>query len=113
MLSAASVANRSDFWVPKAPFPPESLAIFPCDCKEKTSPLQFARRRGRLRQKIVAIRDCDLGALNLHGVYYAAPIGTFFCPEIRAFREFRGEISSTVSKVLSDRKVIFKHKNGR
>ena len=44
---------------------------------------------------------------------YAAPIGAFFCPEIRAFTDFGGEISSTVSKVLSDRKVQFKHKNGR
>ena len=43
---------------------------------------------------------------------YAAPIGAFFCPEIRAFTEFWGEISSTVSKALSDRKVLFKHKNG-
>ena len=46
-------------------------------------------------------------------VYYAAPIGAFFCPEIRAFTGFRGEISSTGSKVLSDRKVLFKHKNDR
>ena len=37
---------------------------------------------------------------------YAAPIGAFFCPEIRAF----SETSSTVSKVLSDRKVQIKHK---
>ena len=44
---------------------------------------------------------------------YAAPIGAFFCPEIRAFTGFWGEISSTVSKVLSDRKVLFKHENGR
>ena len=43
---------------------------------------------------------------------YAAPIGAFFCPEIRAFTEFWGEISSTVSKALSDRRVLFKHKNG-
>ena len=35
-----------------------------------------------------------------------------FCPEIRAFTGSWGEISSTVSKVLSDRKVLFKHKNG-
>ena len=45
--------------------------------------------------------------------FYAAPIGAFFCPEIRAFTEFWGEISSTVSKALSDRKVLFKHKNSR
>ena len=44
---------------------------------------------------------------------YAAPIGAFFCPEIRAFTGFWGEISSTASKVLVDRKVLFKHKNGR
>ena len=37
--------------------------------------------------------------------FYAVPIGAFFCPEIRAFTGFGGEISSTVSKVLSDRKV--------
>ena len=29
------------------------------------------------------------------------------------FVRSRGEISSTVSKVLSDRKVLFEHKNGR
>ena len=34
--------------------------------------------------------------------FYAAPIGAFFCPEIRAFTGFWGEISSTASKVLSD-----------
>ena len=44
---------------------------------------------------------------------YAAPIGAFLCPEIPAFTGFWGEISSNVSKVLSDRKVLFKHKNGR
>ena len=47
------------------------------------------------------------------GKVYAAPIGAFFCPEIRAFTGSCGEISSTASKVLSDRKVLFKHKNGR
>ena len=41
---------------------------------------------------------------------YAAPIGAFFCPEIRAFTGFGGKISSTGSKVVSDRKVLFKHK---
>ena len=40
---------------------------------------------------------------------YAAPIGAFFCPEIRASTGH----SSTVSRVRSDRKVLFKHKNGR
>ena len=40
-------------------------------------------------------------------------LGPFFCPEIRAFTGFWGEISSTVSKVLSDSKVLLKHKNGR
>ena len=40
-------------------------------------------------------------------------LGPFFCPEIRAFTGFWGEISSTVSKVLSDRKVRLKRKNGR
>ena len=44
---------------------------------------------------------------------YAAPVGAFLCPEIRAFTGFWGEIPSTASKVLSDRKVLFKHKNGR
>ena len=40
--------------------------------------------------------------------------GPFFCPEIRAFTGFWGEISSTASKVLGDRKgFFFKHKNGR
>ena len=41
---------------------------------------------------------------------YAAPIGAFFCPQIRAFTGFGGEISSTVSKVLSDRKLLLKQK---
>ena len=38
---------------------------------------------------------------------YAAPIGAFFCPEIRAFtgRDFFNRF-----QVLSDRKVLFKHK---
>ena len=44
---------------------------------------------------------------------YAAPIGAFFCPEMRAFTGFVSEISSTVSKVFSDCKVQFKHENGR
>ena len=44
---------------------------------------------------------------------YAAPIGAFSCAEIRAFTGFGGAISSTVSKVLGDRKVLFKHKDGR
>ena len=42
--------------------------------------------------------------------------GLFFVPEIHAFTGFGGEISSTVFKVLSDSKVLFKHKmavNGR
>ena len=47
-----------------------------------------------------------------NGTFYAAPIGAFFCPEIRAFTGFWGEISSTVSKVLSGHEVLFKHKNG-
>ena len=41
-------------------------------------------------------------------LFSAALIGAFFCPEIRAFTGFWGEISSTLSKVLSDRKVQFK-----
>ena len=49
----------------------------------------------------------------IYGFCYAAPIGAFFCPEIRAFTGFWGETSSTVCEVLSDRKVLFKHKNGR
>ena len=36
--------------------------------------------------------------------------GLFF---VLKFVRSRGEIASTVSKVLSDRKVLFKHKNGR
>ena len=42
--------------------------------------------------------------------FYAAPIGAFICPEIRALKGFWGEISSTVSKVRRDRKVLFSHK---
>ena len=53
---------------------------------------------------------CPMGLRD--GILYAAPIGAFFCPEIRAFTEFWGEISSTVSKALSDREVRFKHENG-
>ena len=45
--------------------------------------------------------------------FVSPAIGAFFCPEIRAFTGFWGEISSTISKVLGDRKVLFKHKNGR
>ena len=45
-------------------------------------------------------------------IFYAAPIGAFCCPEIRAFTGL-GQDSSTVSKVPSDHKVLFKHKNGR
>ena len=36
--------------------------------------------------------------------------GLFLSPEICAFTGLRGEISSTVSKVFSDRTVLFKHK---
>ena len=36
----------------------------------------------------------------------------FFCPENSCVHRFGGEISSTVSKVLSDRKVQIEHKNG-
>ena len=50
---------------------------------------------------------------SIWGTCYAAPIGASFCPKIRASTGFWGEISSTASKVLSDRKVLFKHKNGR
>ena len=39
---------------------------------------------------------------------YAARIGALFCPEIRAFTG----ISSTASKVRSDRRLLLKHKNG-
>ena len=46
----------------------------------------------------------------LKSLSYEAPIGVFFCPEIRALAGFGVEISSTVSKVLSVRKVLFKHK---
>ena len=41
---------------------------------------------------------------------YATPIGAFSCPETRAFTGFWGEISSTVSKILSDREVPFKRR---
>ena len=44
---------------------------------------------------------------------YAAPIGALRCPEICAFTGFAREISSPISKVFSDRKVLLKHKNGR
>ena len=44
---------------------------------------------------------------------HAAPIGAFSLSRNSCVHGFWGEISSTVSKVLSDRKVLFKHKNGR
>ena len=50
---------------------------------------------------------------NLCIGFLRRPNWGFFCPEIRAFTGFWGEISSTVSKVLSDRKALFKHKEGR
>ena len=50
---------------------------------------------------------------SLGNFCYTAPIGAFFCPEIRAFTGFGARCFSTVSTVLSDRKVLFKHKNGR
>ena len=65
------------------------------------------------------VQPGSLGAkqtMTENAISYAAPIEAFFCPEIRAFTGFGGEISSTVSKVLSDRKVRFKQKlavNGR
>ena len=53
---------------------------------------------------------------GLHGKVLAqclcGPNWGLFCPEIRAFMGFWGEISSTVFRVLSDHKVRFKHKNG-
>ena len=57
--------------------------------------------------------SCWIFSIEKRTKNYAAPIGAFFCPEIRAFTGFWGEISSTASKVLSDRKVPFKHENGR
>ena len=44
------------------------------------------------------------------GRTYAAPIGAFFCAEIRAFTGLGALYYSTVSTVLSDRKVLVKHK---
>ena len=44
---------------------------------------------------------------------YAAPIGAFFVLKYVRSRGSWGEISSTVSKVLSDRKGLFKQKSGR
>ena len=57
--------------------------------------------RGCLRQRACAVRFPLSTARLTKG--YTAPIGAFFCPEIRAFTSFGGEISSTVSKVLRDR----------
>ena len=48
-----------------------------------------------------------------NGTVLRGPGWGLFLPEIRAFTGFWGEISSTVSKVLSDRKGLFEHKNGR
>ena len=70
----------------------------------------------RMFPKFIFALKVGLGWALVNGlkwVHYAAPIRAFFCPEIRAFTGLRGEISSTVSKVLSDRKVLFKQKNGR
>ena len=71
------------------------------------SPLRgkFPRRASR---RVVPLGWWPSGTFRTF--FYAAPIGAFFCPEIRAFTGFRAEFSSTVSKVLSDRKVLFKHK---
>ena len=71
------------------------------------------QRMSKLFSTIFARHQFSGPFWGLWQVHYAAPIGAFFCPEIRAFTGFGGEISSTVSKVLSDRKVLFKHKNGR
>ena len=60
---------------------------------------------------VVAFKEWAMGCF--HGNLYAALIGAFLCPEIRAFTGFWGEISSTVSRVLSDHTLRFKHKNGR
>ena len=78
-----------------------------------------SRLIGRMRFRsaiLIQITSVPLAAeiLAIPGLLFcAAPIGAFFCPEIRAFTGFGGEISSTVSKVLSDRKALFKHKIGR
>ena len=74
---------------------------------EQSSDQSLSRTRSRIAASIAFLfRTC------FEGVCYAAPIGAFSCPEIRSFTEFWGEISSTVSKALSDRNVLFKHKNG-
>ena len=80
---------------------------------------QEARRdhgRQSLQPRDFAVPQQPRGIISLrfrNAPSYAAPIGALFCPEIRAFTGFCGGISSTVSKVRSDRKVLFKHKNGR
>ena len=76
-----------------------------------------SRRRSILPQHfslltIFFVRSSEnefLGSVLAERIFYAAPIGAFFCPETRAFTGFRGESSSTASKVLSDRKVLLKH----
>ena len=73
-IKAPLVALQSVIFLgPKSAFcPPESLAMFSCDEKSQAiainfaifsrknaSPLRFGWPRRRLRQKIVAICDCD------------------------------------------------------
>ena len=51
--------------------------------------------------------------LGIHLGNCAAPIGAFFCPEARVFTGFGARFLQPFPKVLSDCKVLFKHKNGR
>ena len=86
--------------------PPFAFASIPV---ASANALARERRLGRVMFKPIS-KFC--GEAYIY-IYIAAPIGAFFCPEIRAFTGFWGEISSTASKVLSDLKVLFKHENGR
>ena len=80
--------------------------------------LRWYQKKARVRNFLPAILGPGDGCTNFMGAWdlfvlsagkphahYAAPIGAFFWPEICAFMGFWGEISSTVSKLLSDRKV--------
>ena len=71
-------------------------------------------RRAEPKRRLVAEARVPLRKLEpWMAQLYAAPIGAFFCPEIRALTGFGARFFSTVSKVLGDRKVLFKHKNAR
>ena len=53
------------------------------------------------------------GCLPGKGMYYAAPIGAFFCPEIRAFTGFGARFLQPFPKSLETVRYYSHTKNGR